>query len=229
MMDYKEEYEQEIDLKDLLFYLLYKWRPILLILLLLGIVGWAIAGGGNKGLTYALVGFAGGLLFMGFLYAIAYVASDKIRDERELKERYGYRLLGTIPRQKKKKFLPFIDSWLERLEKGIHQITEEEAYRIVAVNITNHANEGGTFLVTGTVNADKVFEMIPQMTSQLQENVTLIGSPDMNVSADTLEMLAWCDGVILVEQRNESLRAEIQKEHESIMELHKTVIGYIVI
>lgn len=35
-MGYKEEYEQEIDLKDMLFHILYRWRSILLAMILVG-------------------------------------------------------------------------------------------------------------------------------------------------------------------------------------------------
>ena len=42
-MVYKEEYEQEIDLKDLLFHILYRWRSILLIMLVAGVVATAYA------------------------------------------------------------------------------------------------------------------------------------------------------------------------------------------
>lgn len=37
-MNYNNEYEEEIDLKDLLFYELYKWRPIILIALILSVL-----------------------------------------------------------------------------------------------------------------------------------------------------------------------------------------------
>ena len=33
-MDHREEYEQEIDLKDLMFHVLYRWRPVLLVAVL---------------------------------------------------------------------------------------------------------------------------------------------------------------------------------------------------
>jgi len=47
-MDYNSTYEQEIDLKDLMFAVLYKWKPILLVAIVL-----ALALGGVKGaLTY---------------------------------------------------------------------------------------------------------------------------------------------------------------------------------
>lgn len=42
-MGYKEEYEQEIDLKDLLFHILYRWRSILLIMVVAGAVATAYA------------------------------------------------------------------------------------------------------------------------------------------------------------------------------------------
>ena len=35
-MDYREEYEQKIDLKDMLFHILYRWRSVLLITVIAG-------------------------------------------------------------------------------------------------------------------------------------------------------------------------------------------------
>ena len=63
--------------------------------------------------------------------------------------------------------------------------------------------------------------------SQLPENIMLMTGAYMNVSANTLEMLAECDAVILVEERDGSLRSKIQREQESIAALEKNVIGYV--
>lgn len=175
------------------------------------------------------VGFAAGLFGMAFCYGAGYLFSDRLRGERELRERYGYQILGVFPGAERKRFLGSIDKFLERLEGTGKRPSEEEAYRIAAVNMTNLTGNGGTFLVTGTVGQERLQGFVDSVIQYLREDMALVAGDDMNVTADTLETLAECDGVILVEQRGKSLRRQIHREHESIAALGKTVVGYVVI
>lgn len=244
--------DEYISIKAMMFQILYRWRSILLVSVLMCI----LAGGysiiynivdrteqQNNNLDkeleelkeleikspvkYTTIGFGAGIVLMIFLYSTAYIFSNKISEERELKERYGYCFLGSIPRVKKKKHLSSIDLFLEKIEGDTEQITESEAYKIIAVNITNLAKAGGTFLVTGTLNITQLFGFTEMLLPQLNENITIITGENMNVCANTLEILAECDAVILIEERNKSLRTKVQKEHESIVTLGKTVLGYV--
>ena len=97
------------------------------------------------------------------------------------------------------------------------------------MNMTNLTGNGGTFLVTGTVGQERLQGFVDSVIQYLREDMALVAGDDMNVTADTLETLAECDGVILVEQRGKSLRRQIHREHESIAALGKTVVGYVVI
>ena len=258
-MNYSGEYEQEIDLRDLLFHILYRWRSIVLTgVLICGLaigyafvenagkffgeaqIGQADGAEGTEGAADAnaadkadpvkngVLGFAGGAFLLIFFYATGYVFSDKIRGERELRERYGYNLLGTLPKIRKRGFLSGIDRMLEKLEGSAEPITEEEAYWIIAINIINLAKTGGTFLVTGTVALEKLQEITEVLSAQV-ENVTLMSCANMNRTASSLEALAECDAVVLVEERGRSLRREIHREHESIAALEKVVVGYVAI
>lgn len=163
---------------------------------------------------------------MVFCIAIGYVFSDKMRGERELRERYGYYLLGAIPKQRRKKPLGGIDKFLRKCQ-GTERISEDEAYRIVATNITNLSKNGGTFLVTGTVGIESLEAFTVRVVPQLPENIMLMTGAYMGANANTLEMLAECDAVLLIEERDASLRTKIQKEYESIAALEKNVIGYV--
>ena len=93
----------------------------------------------------------------------------------------------------------------------------------MATNITNLAKDGGTFLVTGTVDIGRLEEFTERIVPQLPESVMLMTGASMNANASTLEMLA----VILVEEQDGSLRTKVQKEYESISALEKNVIGYV--
>lgn len=242
----QNEYEQEVDLRDLIFYCFYRWRSILLV----AVAGCIIAsiyvagkmkaagsglnlwhqlwGSGNFDLIrWATTGFAIGIFVSIFWYAIGYTVSDKIRGERELRKRYGYHLLGVFYHRRRGHFLSCIDRRLRKWEGYSRQVTEEETYRIIAANITNLAKEGGMFLVTGTVAPEKIQEFISKILSQLNENIILAAGYDMNENADTLETLAVCDAVIMIEERDNSLRKKIQNEQDSIAALEKKVIGYV--
>ena len=296
-------YEQEIDLKDLMFHVLYRWRSVILVALAAGALwaGYAVwyntevlpekreevqgaleeqvqlrdllkaqeqggeqAADGEQnaelqkareqGLTAEqagkqaeelkaeleglkerspvknfAMGFAAGFFAMGFCYGAGYLFSDRLRGERELRERYGYHLLGIFPGMGRKRFLGSVDRFLERLEGTGKRLSEEEAYRIAAVNMTNLAGTGRTLLVTGTIGQERLQGFVDSVIQYLHEDMALVSGADMNVTADTLEALAECDGVVLVEQRGRSLRRQIHREYESIAALGKPVVGYVVL
>lgn len=288
-MEYCQEYEQEIDLKDLLFHILYQWKSVLLVALILGVLAAGYAVGYNtlllpekqadvqeqleaatglleqitqaqaqappeqgpvsvEGKTledvnkeieelkaqeaelkelspvkYFIIGFVVGFFVMAFWYGGAYVCSDKIRGERELRDRYGYYLLGTIPKPKKG-----LNRFFEKLEGAAEQVTREEAQWIISTNVANLAAVGWTILVTGTVEEGKLGKIAEAISEQV-ENVFLTSGANMNATASTLAALATCDAVILVEEKDKSLRTKIQKEQESIAMLNKTVLGYVII
>ena len=243
-------YEQEIRPKDLLIYVLKKWRSIMLT----AIAGCVLAGiyavcsslatapdgtgniwkqlwseGNINLIKWAAIGFAIGIFVCMFCCAMEYACGDRIREERELKERYGYHLLGVFRHGGKNRFLSCIDLQLEKWKGYSKYVTENETYRIIAANVTNLAGSGGVFLVTGTVDIERLQEFSSMILSQLHENIMLITGADMNENADTLEALAECDAVILVEEIDKSSRVRIQKELDSIDALNKTVVGYVLL
>ena len=302
-MEECREYEQEIDLKDLLFHILYRWRPVLLVALAAGAL-WAsyavwynmeslpgkraeaeaaleqqvqlrdllkmqeqgqeaaavgelnadLLKAREQGMTAEqagkqaeelktqletlkerspvkdfAMGFSAGFFAMVFCYGMCYVFSDKLRGEWELRERYGYHILGAFPRTEQKRFLGSIDRFFTKLEGNEKQPSEQETYRIIAVNMMNLAGNGETFLVTGTICQEKLQGFVDVLVRYLREDMALVAGTDMNVTADTLEILGECDGVVLVEQRGRSLRRQVHREHESIAAFGKQVVGYVVL
>lgn len=280
--DRSEQDGQEIDLKDLLFYILYRWRSLLLIAALAGILAGGYADRYNRGLPekrtqmqreleeqqrlvkegkekqqsvnyeqkkveelqkgldglkergvvkYGIIGIVGGIAILAFGYGFLGVFHERTLGEREILERYGHYLLGTLPRRRgrKRKELRGLDRLIAGKEGVSGRLTREEAYRIIAANITNLAKEGGVFLVTGTVGFEKIREFTQTLTPMLQKNTKLTAGADMNTTAETLKKLAECDAVILVEEREKSVGGEIRKELECAAALKKPVLGYVVV
>lgn len=269
-MDYSQEYEELIDLKDVLFHVLKRWRSMLLAAVVMCVLAGSYAliriaaapeaeetemsenqdaeGIGQtqetgdpaqegeteeeperiRPVKYVVFGFAGGIFVTGLFYAVVYAVSDKIRGERELREKYGYYLLGVVPKTGRKRFLSFVDGILARLEGTANQIPEAEAYRIIAANIANLSKEGQNILVTGTVEGEKLSRFMEKLPFQA-ESAVLVKGEDMSRTASTLEKLHDCDAVVFVEERDGSLRKEIRKEQESIAALGKPVLGYVLL
>lgn len=259
-MEVSKEYEQEIDLKDMLFYVLYRWRSVLLI----AIVVCMLSGGytivynhlistsiiidstekqdtleddvteeikeyeKRNPIKHVIIGFVMGIFGTTIWYTIFYLLNGKMHGEREIHDKYGYYLLGTIPRKGKKKFLSCIDYWLEMIEGTSEGISENEAYQIVAIKVTNLSQKGETILVTGTIAREKLQSFMNMIALQIKDVTLLMGS-NMNTTVNTLELLTTCDKVILVEENDKSCRAKIQKEYESLAVLGKQVLGYVIV
>lgn len=279
-MDCKKGYEPQIDLKDLMFHVLYRWRPILVVAVMAcvlaigctvlynefilpdkrgGILGRieeqkVLVEGLEEGqptdwiqkrlaelqeeldglselniVKHGIIGLMLGLCGLVFCFAVSYVLSDRMRGERELLDMYGYYLLGTFPRQRKGKDLQGFDRSLEEWEGNSKPTSRDEVHGIIAMSITNLAKDGGMFLMTGTVDVRKMQKLTKDIIPLLQKNAMLTVGADMNRTAGTLAALGECDAVILVEERGESLRGRIQREHECIAALGKPVVGYVVL
>ena len=105
-------------------------------------------------------------------------------------------------------------------------LTDEEIYRFISLNIAAIAGQYKKILVTGTIDRLRLENIVAVIAPTL-ESITLTPSPNMNRNADTLNILADCDAVILIEERHISSVSEIHKELESIFAFNKPIAGYI--
>ncbi len=179
-------------------------------------------------LKYAVLGFMTGTLLTTFFYAVAYMFNGRLHRESELKERYGFQLLGTFSQAKKHFFLSGIDHFIEKLEMPNSLLSEEETYKIIASHISNLTESQSVVLVTGTANIEKL-QLLTEKISPYLEEICLITAANMNTSADTIKSLVKCDVVVLVEKRHKSLMSDIEKEQEKIMAFNKPVTGYVLL
>ncbi len=182
----------------------------------------------NGLVKFLVLGFAGGIFLMACFYGLKYLLTGVLRNGREIREQYGYQLLGVYSKSEKKGFLPFVDRLLERMEGTANKIPEETVSQCIAANIINLAGEKKNLLLTGTISPGKLERVAKSVSSELKD-VQLQVMADMNRSPETLRQLAQCDGIVLVEERNVSKNSAVQVEQELIEAVKVPVIGYVLL
>lgn len=186
------------------------------------------AGALKQGIKYGILGGTLGCFMAVFFICMIFLMSGKVASEKELKNRFGVKILGVLPIEEKKWVFSGVDRWLDKMEGKNLQLSRETAYQVISANIQNYAEETGKLLITGTVSD----EQLSELTSQLKE--TLPGyevqvAGNMLVQASTLKKLPQCDGVILVEMRKKSTYAVIEQELETVKNVGKDVVGVVVL
>ena len=175
---------------------------------------------------YPIAGVIMGMFLAMFWHSIIYLLNGKLHGKETLKNKYGYPLLGVYPQTQNSKILACIDKYLGKLEDTDINIGIEDACKRIAVNVVNLFQKDGNILITGTASLDKMKELAENIGPYVN-SITFTSAANMNRNTKTLELLAVCDGVIIVEEKDKSFMREVQKEHENIMLLNKTVIGYV--
>lgn len=182
----------------------------------------------KQGIKYGILGGVLGAFVYVFFVCVAFLMSDKLYSEKELKNRFGLKILGVMPTVSRKRAFAGIDNWLEKLEGRNVQISEGTVYQVIAANIKNYMGDGRKILVTGKVDNQKVDEILAQLRVILPEYEWVAGG-DMAIHPDTLQKLPECDGVVLVEERSHTTYSAVAQELETIGNVGKNVVGAVVL
>lgn len=180
-------------------------------------------------IKYAVLGGVLGAFMVVFFICVAFLMSDKLVSEKELKRRYGLMVLGVFRRQDRKKFLPGIDRWLDKLEGvAAREQDDSQTFEVAAASALNYMDGIKEVLLVGTVDPS-VIERIQNGLTERLSGVVLTAGGNLGKDAQAIKKAASCDAVILVEQRNKSLFGGIEQELDVVRSLDKKVIGCIVL
>lgn len=179
-------------------------------------------------IKYLVLGVFMGIFLSAGFYGVRYLFSNVVRTDRELKERFGFQLLGAFSAPDRKGFFSFIDRLLERMEGIRVKPANAVVCQCIAANITNLAKDKKNLLLTGTVSAEELDSLAKNVAPDLKD-IKLQVMDNMNRNPETIKQLTQCDGVILVEKRNVSKYDEIQVEQELTMAMEIPVVGYIML
>lgn len=180
----------------------------------------------KTGVKFAVIGAVLGVFAVAFWFAVLFVMSDRVYTAKDIRNRYGLNLLGTIcskEAQKENK----LDSLLRRLEGRVSCFDTEQTGSLLAANVENYAGDSRKLLLTGLVS----IEQIDQVAELLKKNLTgyeLVAGGNMLQQAETLRKLPECDAVVLVEQSGVSAYTQMTQELEKINGVGKTVVGCVV-
>ena len=188
------------------------------------------ASGVNKKdvVKYAILGFLAG----GFVVVVClggyYIMNDKVTSEKEIKNRFATKELGTFSRVPKKRAFGFIDAWLRRLAGDDIYVEDDAVYDMIEANIRNYAGEKKHLLITGMA-AEATMERVSGKLNADLSGFHLETGRDMISRAAVRRQLAACEGIVLVEEKGVSRYSLVQQELELAKDMGIEVLGVIVV
>lgn len=262
----------EIDLIDLMFYCLKRWRLIVVGMVVFGVLAGVykyqatidenlvkkeeqmkqemaepVEGEAevesepivfedpmSSAVKFGIVGMIGGVCLVCLVFCLSYVMSGKLQSEGNFQKKFGMPLLGVVRKnQTKKKIFGFVDKWINRLEEGpCAKIPRNEQIKIAAVNVQTaiHRNPEKKIkrvMLVGTVASDDVAEICERLAEEIGD-VTFSPYRQIVFHAAALKKLEYYDGVVFLEQKDESYEKLIKKEKGLAVDRNIKVLGTIV-
>lgn len=180
-------------------------------------------------IKYAILGGVLGAFMAVFFICVAFLMSDKLVNDKELRRRYGLMVLGTFKKSGRKKVFAFVDRWLDKLEGAAErELEDERTFEVIAANVNNYAEGIKNVLLIGTVDRDALDRLCKGLES-LMPGLSLTAGGNPCKEAETIKEAASCDAVIMVEQREKSMFGNMENELELMRSLNKKVLGCIVL
>ncbi len=181
----------------------------------------------KSAIKYGVLGGVLGAFVVVFFVCVAFLMSDKLVNEKELRRRYQIAVLGVFGRKEKGVFA-FVNRWLNKLENSAaEEMSESQVYEVAAANALNYMDGERELLLIGTVDS-VMLEKVQQGLTGLLEGVVLSVGGDLSRDAQAIRRVSACDGVIIVEARNSSGFSAIEKELEVVRSLNKKIVGCII-
>lgn len=179
----------------------------------------------KKGIKYGVFGGVLGGFLSVFFICVGFLLSDKVYSARDLRGRFGIKVLGELPNSKSK-YSICIDRWLMRMEGRRVNLNTEKEYALIAANIQNLAFPVQSIILTGNA-AERYSKSVRDNLASYLTDTEIIAGANVLEDVETLKELSQCDAVILLEETQFSTFNMIEDELSAINDLNKKVIGVI--
>ena len=175
----------------------------------------------KKAVVWAVVGAVlGAFVTVGVLW-VAHIASDKVYAARNLTNRTGIKVIGTVCTQIKNP----VDRFVYRLEGRAGQAREIGA---VSTDIACRAKEAKRLLITGSTEAAQR-ELIVEAVAKAMPGVRVEDRGNILCAAEAMEALSQCDSVVLVEKAGVSSYDAVRRQIGIICDYEKEILGCVLL
>lgn len=183
----------------------------------------------KSAVKYAVLGGVLGGFLSVFFICVAFLMSDKLGSDKELRRRYGLMILGLFDDAGRKGLFSFVDRFLDRMEGTAgRKMDKETVCSVVAANVMNYAGDAKQLLLV-TSAPDLDLEAVRSDIAPALTDLFVTAGGNLDSQADAIRKAASCEAVILVEKRKSSSFSGIERELDIVRSLDKKVLGCIVL
>ncbi len=173
----------------------------------------------KKAIIFGILGaVVGGFLTVCVLW-VAHIASNKIYAARNLTNRTGIKVIGTVGCEKKNP----VDRLIFRMEGRVEESVQTSP---VAVDICCRLKNAKRLLLTGSAD-QKNREELAQAISKEMPDLQVMDHGSILRSAEALKALSVCDAVVLVESNGISTYTDAKRQVDIVCDYEKELLGCI--
>ena len=168
---------------------------------------------------FGAIGFIAGIFIMVVFFILKYVFGKKIISQAQFFSIFNIRKIGVMkPSGKRSKYASFIDVKTE----DDTTINKEDHQKLIGANYANITKSYGKILITGTCD--------PKVMGEAVKALGIKGDlkPGINKDPEVLKAVTDYDGIVLFEQRNVSLKKDIESEISLIDNSGTEIIGAVI-
>ena len=197
-----------------------------------------------------ILGFLIGAVLAAVFIAFQYIMSDKLQDAKDLKNRFGLRVIAQVPKVHGKRVWVGFDRLFARMgglllkESDAAQLAVLAAQSVCAeleacnaektrenAEIPQNLSARGSYNVklafTGNITVEEIQKLLSGM--KWKEGYSIQSIPNILRDPAAVPAVMEADYVVLVEKQEESTYTEIERELEELAAWKKTVLGVIVV
>ena len=177
----------------------------------------------KNGIKFAILGGVAGILLCCVFFSMKFLMSGKLNDISCLKNRYLTRILAQLPKKQKS---GWIDRILNMIEGNAGDLKDTEKLLSAAAASLGGSQGGSTIALAGTASSEtkgKIAEVL-----QKSDGISILDVGDILTDPEAVRKVRTVDSVILVEEKNISAQADIDREVEILNSMKIRLEGFII-
>lgn len=183
-----------------------------------------------------ILGFLIGAVLAAMFIAFRFIMSDKMQDAKELKNRFGLRVIAQLPKVHKKRVWVGFDRLFARMGGLMLKETDAEqlpkvAARSISAELADERTDDKAQSVrlafTGNVSKEEIEKLLTGM--KWESGYTVYSAANILRDPAAVPEVTAADYVVLVEKQEESTYSQIERELEELKAWKKKVLGVIVV